>query len=163
MREKQKIKYYPSKNKKTETYIDGDTFVAKHFYDAKDAYVREFISITNNVTKIKHITQNGVTSKLEHFVDGKRDGQEIKYFISKADGTIKSTKFYSAGKLDGENITYNDKGSIIKHEVYALGKSVLKYLRKDGKICDVTILDQEGIKNLSQIEFDKLQTFLTQK
>ena len=126
MRTKQKIKYYPSKNKQTETYMDGETSVTKHFYDAKDAYVREFISVTDGVTTIKHITSNGVAKKLEHFVDGKREGQETKYFVSKADGSIKSTKMYVNGKLDGDNITFNDKGEIIKHEVFSLGKRVIK-------------------------------------
>ncbi len=163
MKTKQKIKYYPSKNKQTETYIDGETSVTKHFYDAKDAYVREFISVTDGVTKIKHITREGIATKLEHFVDDKRHGQETKYFISKADGSIKSTKIYADGKLHGENITFNDKGDIIKHEVFALGKRVLKYLRENSDSSDITnveIMDKESVKNLPKIEFDKLQTVL---
>jgi len=68
MKENHKITKYPSRNKKTETYKDGDTFVTKHYYDAKDAYVKEFISLTDGIKKVKHITAKGVTSKLEHFV-----------------------------------------------------------------------------------------------
>jgi len=122
MRENQKITKYPSGNKKTETYKEGDIFVTKHFYDAKDAYVKEFISLKDGIKEVKHFTQKGVLSKLDHFVEDKRDGQETKYIISKADGSIKSTKIYKNGKLHGPSITYNLKGEIIKHEVYADGK-----------------------------------------
>ena len=159
MTENHKITKYPGGNKKTETYQDGDTFVTKHFYDEKDAYVREFISITDGVKKIKHISKQGVTSKLEHFADDKRQGMETKYFVSKADGSIKSTKLYDDGKLHGENITYNENGEIIKHEVFANGKRVLKYLREDSESNEITgveILDEENIVNLSKAEFEKL-------
>jgi len=161
MKEKHKITTYPSKNKKTETYIEDNTSVTKHYYDAKDAYVKEFISITDGVKKVKHITRDGVTSKLEHFVDEKRDGQETKYFVSKADGTVKSTKLYENGKLHGENITYNESGKIIKHELFALGKRVLKYLREDddsSKITSVEMIDKESVQNLPKNEYEKLQT-----
>ena len=161
MKEKRKITKHPSGNVKTETYEEGDTFVTKHFYDAKDAYVREFISLKNGVKTIKHITAQGVASKLERFVDDKREGQEIKYFVSKADGSVKSAKTYEDGKLHGENITYNERGEIIKHEVYATGKLVLKYLRKDSDGNDITnvrILDKENVVNLPKMEYEKLQT-----
>lgn len=152
---------YQSNNTKTETYIDGNTSVTKHYYDAKDAYVKEFISLTDGIKKVKHITAKGVTSKLEHFVEDKRQGQETKYFISKANGSIKSTKIYDDGKLHGENITYNDNGEIIKHEVYARGKLVLKYLRKNSDNNDITsvqIIDEDNVVNLPKIEYEKLQT-----
>ena len=161
MKENQKITRYPSKNKKTETYKDGDTFVTKHFYDAKDAYVKELIYLKDGIKKVKHITAKGVASKLEHFVENKRQGEEIKYFISKADGSVKSTKLYDDGKLHGENITYNENGEIIKHEVYAAGKLVLKYLRQDSDSNDITnvqILDKDNIVNLPKTEYEKLQT-----
>ncbi len=163
MKQKHKITKYPSKNIKTETYEEGDTSVTKHFYDAKDAYVREFISVKDGVKKIKHITAQGVASKLEHFVEDKRHGQETKYFISKADGSIKSTKMYANGKLHGENIIYNENAEIIKHEVFAQGKLVLKYLRKDSNsndITDVQILDKDNVVNLPKIEYEKLQKAL---
>ncbi len=161
MKEKQKITKYPSGNKKTETYKDGNTFVTKHFYDAKDAYVKELIYLKDGIKKVKHHTAKGVVSKLEHFVEDKRQGQETKYFISKADGSVKSTKLYDDGKLHGENITYNENGEIIKHEVYANGKRVLKYLRENSDsndITDVQILDKENVENLPKIEYEKLQT-----
>ena len=161
MIENHKITKYPSRNTKTETYQEGDTLVTKHFYDAKDAYVKEFISITDGITKIKHNTAQGITSKLEHFVGDKRQGQETKYFISKADGSVKSTKIYDKGKLHGENITYNEKGEIIKHEVFALGKLVLKYLRKNddnNEITNVQIIAKDSIENLPTAEYEKLQT-----
>lgn len=161
MKENQKIIKYQSGNKKTETYKDGDTSVTKHFYDAKDAYVKEFISLKDGIKKVKHITAKGVTSKLEHFVDDKRQGMETKYFVSKADGSIKSTKLYDNGKLHGENITYNENGEIIKHEVYATGKLVLRYLREDSDSNDITnvqILDKDNVVNLPKIEYEKLQT-----
>jgi len=162
MKENQKITKYPSRNTKTETYEDGDTFVTKHFYDGKDAYVRELIYLTDGIKKIKHTNINGVVTKLEHFAGDKRQGQETKYFISKANGTVKSTKIYDDGKLHGENITYNENGEIIKHEVFALGKPVLKYLREDSDNNDITnvqILDKDNVVNLPKIEYEKLQTF----
>ena len=160
MKEKPKITKYPSGNTKTEIYQDGDTLVTRHFYDAKDAYVKEFISLKDGIKKIKHNNINGITTKLEHFVDDKRQGMETKYFVSKVDGTIKSTKLYDDGKLHGENLTFNEMGEIIKHEVFARGKLVLKYLRKDSESNDITnveILSKENIENLPKIEYEKLQ------
>jgi len=160
MKENHKITKYPSRNTKTETYQDGDTSVTKHFYDEKDAYVKEFISLKDGIKKVKHITAQGIASKLEHFVDDKRQGQETKYFVSKADGSVKSTKIYDNGKLHGANITYNEKGEIIKHEVFAVGKVVLKYLRKNSDNNDITsvqIFDKERVTNLPKIEQEKLQ------
>ncbi len=161
MKENQKITKYPSRNTKTETYEDGDVFVTKHFYDAKDAYVKEFISLKDGVKTVKHINSQGVATKLERFVDDKRQGEEIKYFVSKADGSVKSSKTYDAGKLHGANITYNENGKIIKHEVFAAAKRVLQYLRKDSDSDDITnvvILDKENVANLPKAEYEKLQT-----
>ena len=163
MKENQKITKYPSKNIKTETYKDGDTFVTKHYYDAKDAHVKELIYLKDGIKKVKHITAKGVVSKLEHFVQDKRQGQETKYFISKANGSVKSTKNYDDGKLNGENITYNENCEIIKHEVYAAGKLVLKYLREDSDSNDITnveILDKDNVENLPKIEYEKLQSYI---
>ena len=163
MKEKHKIIKYPSKNIKTETYEDGDTSVTKHYYDAKDAYVKELIYLKDGIKKVKYTNQNGVVSKIEHFVEDKRQGQEIKYFISKADGSIKSTKLYNDGKLHGQNLTYNENGEIIKHEVFATGKLVLKYLRKNSDNNDITnvqIIDKENIINLPKIEYEELQTYI---
>ena len=161
MKENHKTTKYPSRNTKTETYKDGDTFVTKHYYDAKDAYVKELTYLKDGIKKIKHTNVNGVVTKVEHFAEDKRQGQETKYFISKADGSIKSTKIYDDGKLHGENITYNESGEIIKHEVYAAGKLVLKYLRKDSDSNDITnvqILDKDNVMNLPKTEYEKLQT-----
>ena len=162
MKENVKIITYPnSKNTKTETYQEGDAFITRHFYNGKDAYVKEFITLKDGIKKVKHNTEKGVTSKLEHFVDDKRQGIETKYFVSKADGSVKSTKTYDNGKLHGENITYNEMGKIIKHEVFARGKLVLKYFGEDndnGQITDVEILDEENVENLPTDEYEKLQT-----
>ena len=162
MKEKRKITSYPSSNIKTETYIDEDTVVTKYYYDAKDAYVRELIYLKDGIKKIKHYTEKGVLSKVDHFVEDKRHGQETKYVISKADSSIKSTKMYDDGKLHGQCITYNHNGEIIKHEVYALGKLILRYLREDtsDNITNVEILDKENIKNLPATEYDKLQAYI---
>lgn len=124
MKEKHKITKFQSGNKQTETYKEDDTFVTKHYYNAKDAYVKEFIELKDGIKKVRHISQKGVTTKLEHFVDDKRHGQEIRYFISKANGSIKSTKSYENGKLHGEKITYNEVGEVIKREVFEEGKLV---------------------------------------
>ena len=124
MKEKHKITKFPGGNTKTETYIDGDTFVTKHYHNGKNAYVKELIYIKDGVKTVKHINTKGVASKLEHFVGDKRQGEEIKYFVSKADGSIKSTKSYENGKLNGQKITYNENGEVIKREMFADGKLV---------------------------------------
>ena len=162
MKENQKITTYPnSKNIKTETYQDGDIFVTRHFYNGKNAFVKELIFLQNGITKVKHNTEKGVASKLEHFVDGKRQGIETRYFVAKADGSVKSTKTYDNGKLHGANIVYNELGKIVKHEVFALGKLVLKYLREDSEnneITKVEVLDEDNVSNLPTDELKKLQT-----
>jgi len=124
MKENQKIKKYQSGNVETETYTDGDTLVTKHFYNGKNAYVKELIYLKDGITTIKHNTTKGVASKLETFVDGKRHGIETKYFISKANGSVKSTKTYENGKLHGEKITYNEAGEVIKREMFENGTLV---------------------------------------
>ena len=163
MKEKHKISNYPSKNKKTETYKLGDTLVTKNFYDAKDAYVRELINEENGIKEVKHFTVKGVLAKLEHFVEDKRHGQEIKYLIAKANESVKSSKMYDNGKLHGENITYNENAQIIKHEVFADGKLVLKYLREDSDSNDITnvqVLDKVYVENLPKTEYEKLQSYI---
>jgi len=100
---------------------------------------------------------------VEHFVQEKREGLETKYFISKANGTVKSTKMYDKGKLHGDNITYNEIGDIIKHEVFALGKPVVKYLRESDEnndITGVTIIDKDSITKLDAEQQEKLQKYI---
>ena len=109
---------------KTETYKEDDTSVTKHFYDSKDSQVKEAIYLKDGIKKVKHMTAKGVVSKLEHFVDDIREGKEIRYFIEKADGSIKSIKNYVAGKLHGEKLTYNISGEVIKTEMFEEGKPV---------------------------------------
>jgi len=160
MKEKQKITKYPNGNRKTETYIENGTSITKHFYNSKDTDVKELISLKDGMKTIKHMTSHGIVSKLEHFVEGKRHGEEIKYIVSKADGSIKSTKVYDNGKLHGQSITYNQSAQIIKHEVFALGKLVLKYLRENDEnedITNVNIIDKENVMNLPTKEYEKLQ------
>lgn len=161
MKEKQKITYYPNKNKKTETYIDGDTFVTKHFHNEKDAYVKERINLKGGVKEVKHFTNKGILSKLGYYVEDKRHGVETKYSVPKANESVKSTKTYSDGKLHGEAITYNDDKEIIKHELFALGKLTLKYLHKNSSdISGVQIIDKDNIDNLPKEEYDKLQEYM---
>lgn len=158
MKEKHKIINYPNKNIQTETYIDGDTFVTKHYHNAKDAYVKKLINLKDGIKEVKHFTNKGVLSKLEHFVEDKRHGVETKYAISKANNSVKSTKTYNDGKLHGESITYNDNDEIIKQEVFALGKLTLKYLRKENSdITNIQIIDKDSIENLPKVEYEKLQ------
>ncbi|WP_294966047.1 hypothetical protein [Sulfurimonas sp.] len=162
MKEKHKISNYPSKNKKTETYKLDDTFVTKHFYNAKDAYVKELINEKDGIKEVKHFTDRGVLAKIEHFVEDKRHGLETKYIISKANESVKSTKMYENAKLHGENITYNENAQIIKHEVFAEGKVAIKYLRKDvdsTEITNVEIINKEYIEKLPTIELEKLQAY----
>ena len=124
MKEKSKIIKYPNGNKKTETYKDEETLVTKHFYNTKDAYVKELSHLKNGVEKVKYFTEKGVTSKLAYFVDGKRHGVETRYFISKNNASVKSTKSYENGKLHGEKITYNEDGEVVKSEIFSDGKLV---------------------------------------
>lgn len=158
MKENCKTTNYPSKNIATETYKDGDTFVTKHYYDRKDAYVRELIYLKDGIKEVKHFTVNGVLAKLEHFAGDIRDGLEIKYFIPKANSSIKSSKTYENGKLHGESLTYNENDEIIKHEVFALGKLVLKYLPKGAhEKINIQIVDEENLIHLPKAEYEKLQ------
>ncbi|PHS59191.1 MAG: hypothetical protein COB17_01325 [Sulfurimonas sp.] len=163
MKKKHKISNYPSKNKKTETYYEGDTFITKNYYDAKDAYVKELTYFKDGIKEVKHYTAKGVLAKIDHFVEDKRHGLETKYFISKSNAIVKSTKLYDDGKLHGENITYNENNEIIKHEVYAAGKLVLKYLREDNSSNDITnvqVINKDNIMNLPTTEYDKLQSHI---
>ena len=160
MKEKYKKSNYPSKNLKSETYKEGNTFVSKLYHDDKSGYVKELTNLKDGIKEVKHFTVKGVLAKLEHFVEDKRDGIETKYFIPKANKSVKSTKTYSDGKLHGECITYNDNDEIIKQEVYAAGKLVVKYLRNESNNNDITnvqVVDKENIENLPQTEYEKLQ------
>ena len=163
MKENQTIINYPSKNKQIESYKYGDAFVTKSFYDAKDAYVKELITVENGVKEVKHFTVKGVLSKLEYFVGEKRHGVETRYFIPKDNKSVKSAKTYSEGKLHGECVTYNYNDQIIKQEVYAQGKLVLKYLRDNNEITKVQIVDKESVNNLPKAEFEKLQDNIEKK
>ena len=163
MKENYKIINYPSKNIQTETYKDGDTLVTKHYYDAKDAYVKELTYLKDGVKEVKHYTAKGVLAKSEHFVDDKREGIETKYSIAKANSSVKSTKTYEDGKLHGESLTYNQNDEIIKQEIFAIGKLVLKYIRENSESQDVTnvlIVDKDNIENLPKIEYEKLQSYM---
>jgi len=160
MREKVTTSNYPSKNLKCETYHENGVFVTKNYYDDKRGFVKELINLKDGMKEIKHFTPNGILSKLEYYLQDKRHGVETKYFIPKANKSIKSTKTYDDGKLHGESITYNENSQIIKQEVYGLGKLILKYLRTNSDNNDITniqIVDKENVINLPQIESEKLQ------
>lgn len=83
--------------------------------------------LEDGIKEVKHFTAKDVLAKLEHFAGDIRHGVEIKYFIPKANCSVKSSKMYENGKLHGESITYNENDEIIKHEVFADGKLVLKH------------------------------------
>ena len=158
MKEKYKVTNYPSKNMQTETYKVGEVFITKHYYDAKDAYIRELIHIEEGVKEVKHFSVKGVLAKVEYFVDEKRHGVETKYSLVKADKSIKSTKTYENGKLHGRCITYNYNSNIIKEEVYANGKLTFKYLRDDlHKVTNIQIIDKDNVDNLPKAEYETLQ------
>jgi len=158
MKEKYKKGNYPSKNLKFETYFEGSMFITKNYYDDKNGYIRELIHVEDEVKEVKFFTPKGVLSKLEHFVKDKRHGVEKKYFIPKANNSVKTSKIYDDGKLHGESITYNEHDEIIKQEVYGVGKLTLKYLRKDNSIIGIKIIDKDNIQNLPKIEYEKLQS-----
>lgn len=160
MKEKYKTSNYPSRNIKLETYKEGETFVTKLYHNDKHHYIKELTHEKGELKEVTHFTIKGVLAKVEYFVNDKREGVETKYFVPKANKSIKSTKTYSDGKLHGECITYNDNDEIIKQEVFANGKLVLKCLRNDSDSSDITnilIVDKENVENLPKIEYDKLQ------
>ncbi len=164
MKEKYTKSSYPSKNLEFETYYEGDTFITKHYHNQKSAYIKELTTLTDGTKEIKHFTVKGVLAKIEYFVDDKRHGVETKYFIPKANKSVKSTKIYDDGKLHGECITYNDNDEIIKQEVYALGKLTLKYLRDEGhNIIKIQIVDKDSEANLPKAEYEKLQRNIEEK
>lgn len=164
MKEKYARTDYPSKNIKSETYYENGAFITKLYHDDKSTYVKEFITLTDGTKEIKHFTVKGVFAKLEYFVQDKRHGVETKYFIPKANKSVKSTKIYDDGKLHGESTTYNDNDEIIKQEVYALGKLTLKYLRDDShNIIKIQIVDKDNVTNLPKAEYEKLQRNIEEK
>ena len=158
MKEKYTKSNYPSKNLEFETYYEGDVFITKHYHNDKSAYIKELTTLTDGMKEVKHFTVKGVLAKTEYFVDDKRHGVETKYFIPKANKSVKSTKIYDDGKLHGECITYNDNDEIIKQEVFALGKLTLKYLRDENyNIIKIQIVDKDNVINLPEAEYEKLQ------
>ncbi|HIC12107.1 MAG TPA: hypothetical protein EYO75_01790 [Sulfurimonas sp.] len=122
MNDKKTTSTYPSKRIKTEVYQENDTLVTKFYYDAKNAYVKELTKEKDGIKDVKHFNVDGVLSKQEYFVDGKRHGVETRYLVSKATKTVKSTKTYFEGKLHGECFTYNALGEVIKQEVFVHGR-----------------------------------------
>ncbi len=164
MKEKYTRTDFPSKNIKSETYYEGGAFITKLYHDDKSTYVKEFITLTDGTKEIKHFTVKGVLAKLEYFVQDKRQGVETKYFIPKANKSVKSTKTYDDGKLHGKSTTYNDNDEIIKQEVFALGKLILKYLRDDSNnIIKIQIVDKDNVTNLPKAEYEKLQRNIEEK
>ena len=156
------IKYFRGKRVGTETYYEGDAFITKHYYDDKANNLKEMITLKGTNKEIKHFTASGILSKTENFVKGVRHGIETRYIIPKADESVKSTKRYQDGKLHGECMTYDQKGKIIKQEVFALGKLVLKYLRKkdlNNGIESIEIVDKESLKHIPETDYNKLEKY----
>ena len=163
--EEKTIKYFRSKRVGTETYHEGDTFITKRYYDDKANNLKEVVTVKGTSKEVKYFTASGVLSKRENFVKGVRHGLETRYIIPKADESVKSTKTYQDGKLHGECMTYSQTGSIVKQEVFALGKLVLKYTRsKDlsNDIVGIEIVDKESLKHLPETAYDELQIHKTE-
>jgi len=163
--EEKTIKYFRGKRVGTETYYEGDAFITKRYYDDKANNVKEMVTVKGTSKEIKHFTASGVLSKRENFLKGIRHGIETRYVIPKADESVKSTKAYENGKLHGECMTYDQTGKIIKQEVFALGKLVLKYVRKkdlDNDIEGIEIVDKESLKHLPEAAYERLQAFMTE-
>lgn len=162
--EEKAIKYYRGKRVATETYHEGNAFITKRYYDDKNNNVKEIVTVKGTSKEIKYFTASGVLSKRENFLKGVRHGIETRYVIPKADESVKSTKTYKDGKLHGECITYGQNGDIVKQEVFALGKLVLKYVRKKDLTNDIEgieIIDKESLKHLPETAYDKLQAYMT--
>ena len=153
-------KYYRAKRVGSESYKEGDAFITKIYYDDKKNSVKERTKVIGSHKEVNHFTSNGVFAKSENFLNDKRHGIETKYAISKANASVKSTKTYAEGRLHGESITYDLNDKVIKQELFALGKLVLKYLRKEGdtnEIAGVEIIDMENLQKLPTAELEKLQ------
>ena len=163
--EEKVTKYLRGKRVGTETYYEGDAFITKQYYDDKANNVKEIVTVRGTSKEIKYFTVNGVLSKTENFRKGVRHGIETRYVIPKADESVKSTKTYENAKLHGECMTYGSSGNVIKQEVFALGKLVLKYVRKkdlDNEVEGIEIVDKESLKHLPEAAYDKLQSYMTE-
>ncbi|MDA3947119.1 MAG: hypothetical protein PF439_10630 [Helicobacteraceae bacterium] len=163
MQEK-KTTYYRAARVATETYHEDDAFITKRYYDDKSNTLKEIVTVRGTSKEIKHFTPSGVLSKKENFVKGVRHGIETRYVIPKANESVKSSKTYEDGKLHGECITYDQHDKIIKQELFALGKLVVQYIRKDDLANDieaVKIVDKENIEKLPKAAYDKLQADMT--
>ena len=156
------IKYFRGKRVGTETYYKGDAFITKRYYDDKANNLKEMVTLKGTSKEVKHFTVSGILAKRENFVKGVRHGIETRYVIPKADESIKSTKRYQDGKLHGECMTYDQTGKIIKQEVFALGKLVLKCLRKkdlNNHIESIEIVDTGSLKHIPEIDYDRLESY----
>ncbi|MCJ7765244.1 MAG: hypothetical protein MUP09_04810 [Thiovulaceae bacterium] len=159
-------KLYRSKKIESETYQQGDALIVKLYYDNQKNNVKERTKTIGLHKEINHFTADGVFAKSENFLNDIRHGVETKYAVSKADQSVKSTKSYEEGKLHGESITYDLNGKIIKQEVFALGKLVLKYLRKDNtenEIQGIEIVDRDNVGKLPTADFEKLQASMKER
>lgn len=148
----------------TETYEEDGAFITKHYFNDKKNQVRERILVEGETKQVNTFTENGVLAKSENFLHDKRHGVETKYFIPKANKSIKSTKTYADGKLHGESITYSMNDEIIKQELFALGKLVFKYLRDDAfDIVGITVVDTESVAHLPETDRETLEVFMSDK
>lgn len=164
MRTNTATKMYSKKRFKSETYHEDGMFITKNYYDNPENNVKERIIINDGNKEINSFTAAGVLAKSENFKGDIRHGAEIKYFIPKANKSIKSKKFYVDGKLHGEGITYNMNDDIIKQEVFAVGKVVFNYVRDDAfEIVGINVIDEAGIKNLSPSDAEVLKAFKNDK
>jgi antitoxin component YwqK of YwqJK toxin-antitoxin module len=162
MSEKPVKKFYKSKKIELETYTQDGAFITKHYYDDKNNHVRERILVRGDTKEINSFTKEGVFAKSENFLNGLRDGVEIKYIVAKANKSIKSTKHYAKGKLHGESITYNMSGDIIKQELFALGKPVCKYLRDEAfDVIGIEMIDKDAMESLPAVDIEKLRGFMS--
>lgn len=164
MQENKITKLYSKKRIQSETYEEDGAFITKSYFNDKANHVKERILIRGERKEINTFTENGVFAKSENFLGDKRDGIETRYFIPKANNSIKSQKTYCEGKLHGECFTYNMLGEIIKQEVFALGKVVFKYVRDEAfNIVKITIVDDNAVAHLPKMEQEKLEGFISDK
>jgi antitoxin component YwqK of YwqJK toxin-antitoxin module len=114
---------------------DSETF----FY--KDGSVKEKIVVdSDNVLEGESYYENGVISARYRDVDGKLDGEQIKYYLN---GKIKAILNYNNGVKNGEFFIYYESGMPLLKEYYVNGKLHGEKINYDenGKVFEKRIYD----------------------
>lgn len=82
----------------------------------------------------KHLTDKGLVRGITNYVNGKKHGPCIRFFVSDGElnGNISRIKYYENDKLEGEYISYNELNQINKHCYYLNGELHGEYKETHG-------------------------------